>query len=331
MNLPSPPDDSRSGSRQPAAGTLGLGDILEIGIRLIRRHWLTLLLIALVFQAPAAILTSAAGIGLADTLLDVVPGLAEGQLPAQPILSDPDLERLLASAGLLLAASALAGVLGAVATLAYARVVAADHAGLRTSLGEAAGVALRRTPVTLAIVLVTSLLIVALTLVAGLLMAGLLLLAPPDPRGGGGAGVFASLVVGVALVFTVVYLSLRWAVALPSAALEPGGPRRALSRSWHLVASNMWRTAFILVMGALVTSVLGSVITQLASLALSAPLPDRSDAHVARELLASVLAATLTAPFAPVLVGILYHDLRARLDGPAALRSTARFDGAGDT
>jgi hypothetical protein len=294
---------------------LTLGMVFEIGIRILRRHVGPLLLLAVVFQAPAGLLTSAAGLAFSDTLLDLLPGLSTGRQSVDLSLSPGDVQRLSGSLGLVVVATALAGVLGSVAALAYAAVVAADHDGRDMGAREASALALRRALVGLGVVIVSSLVVVALGLLAGGLMAVALVAMPPDPSGGG-PGVFAAILVGVACALALVVLSVRWGVALPAVALEPGGPLRALTRSWRLTAGQAWRTAGVIVGAGLAALLLGAIVGQLLAFVLVDVVASRLSLGPIPDLFVGVVSSVVAAPVVPVLVAVLYHDLRARRDVP---------------
>lgn len=295
---------------------LTLGMTAEIGVRILRRHVGSLLLIAAVFQVPTALLTTAAGIGLADTMADIVPGLTSGEVVQIGPLGPADTERLAWSLGLVFLASALAGVLNAISALAFAAVVAADHDGRAVRTTDAIVVALRRALVTLGVVVVTTVVTVAVAAVGMGAAAASLALLPPGP-GGGGPGLFLALVAIVATAGALVVLSIRWAVALPVAALEAHGPVATVGRSWRLTARHGWRTLAVLIGSGLAAWVLGTIVSQVLGILL-VDLPGADvDLGLLPALLVGVLGTVIVAPIVPVLVAVLYHDLRSRRDGLA--------------
>jgi hypothetical protein len=306
-------DESQAGGAtdapppRDAAAPLALGALFDITLRVLRRRLVTLLLLAAAFQAPGAIITAVATASLGDVLADVMPMDAAGRPDPTAQLAPAAAARLLEAGGLLLLVSAVAGLVAALGTLAIAHVVTSDRAGRGAGFGEALRVALRRAPVAIGAIAVTTLITVALA-VGALLAAGTVLaVLPVGP--GGGPGAFVAILLGVAFVFALVWLSLRWAMLLPVAALEGGGVTSVLRRSWHLTGGHMLRTLAVLVVAAIVTAVISALLAQLLGIALVDPLAGDPTQGRAAETLVSAIAQIAVAPVAPVLVVVLYHDL----------------------
>ena len=305
-----------SGSPQPLPQPMGIGSVLEIAVRILRRHWAVLLGIALLLVGPAALLTAATAVRLNDVLRNIFPGLSEGVIDDSISLTNAQLERLGGAFAVYLAATTFAGVLATIAALGFSAVVAADYHHRSLELRDALRVCLRRALSALGVIVVTTLIIVTL-LSAGLALILLAVALLPVGTGGGGPGTFVALIIGVALVVAVLYLTMRWAFALPVLAIEDEGWRRGLRRSWHLSGDNVWRTVVVALLAALITALLGALIAQLLAVVLVDVLAVSLglDLSIA-ESLSLALGTILLAPLAPVLMAVLYFDLRARRDPP---------------
>jgi hypothetical protein len=285
-------------------------------VRVVRSRFAVLVALSLLIVGPGVLLTSTVELRLTDVMAELLPVDAAGRPTfATPILSQADVDRVLAAGAWFLGGSALAGLLGAIAALGFSAVTARAIRGRRLSLGEAVGACLHRALTAFGVVVVTSLVTVAI-IVAGVALA----LAAIELGGGGasegGPGVFGALVVGVATVLAVVYLTVRWAMALPVAVLEDLGTRHALGRTWELTADNVWRTFAIVAGATLVTVVFGAFIAQILDLLVVNGLGAAIGLDEALgSTLASAAASVIVAPIPAVLVAVLYHDLRVRHEG----------------
>lgn len=298
---------------------MSIGRVLEVGVGILRRHWPVMLLLALLFAGPGALLTSATGMRFTEVVIGLFPGIDEGVVDTQATVTQVELERVLEALVPHLAASLLAGVLLSIGALAFSAVVAEDYHARSPSLGQALRACLRRAPSALVFILLTSLAIAAIGLAGLLGMALATIVLPTASAGAGGPGVFLALVVGVAMAVALVYLSMRWAPAFPAMVEEDIGARAALGRSWHLSGDNVWRILVVSLFAALVTAIAGSVLSQLLVVLLAVALAPSLglDGDVATGI-ALALGALVVAPLAPVLTAVLYFDLRARRDPVSA-------------
>jgi hypothetical protein len=295
---------------------MGIGLVIEVALRILRRHWPVLLALALLFAGPGALLTAATGMRFNSVASDVFPGLGDGLLGELPILTAAQLERLAGALGAFLLATLVAGVLGSIGAVAFASVVLADYSGGRDELAPALAACLRRAPGVLGFVVVTSLLVVLLSVAAILAMSLGFLLFPTGSVQAGGPGVFLALITGVALIVSLAYLTVRWALAFPAMAFEQAGWRRAMGRSWHLSGDNVWRVLFIVALAGVVTVFVAAFVSQMLAVAFDLlAVPAGLDATVAQSV-AVALGTVLLAPLAPVLLAVLCLDLRVRRDVP---------------
>jgi hypothetical protein len=292
-----------------------LGTVLDVGVRILRRHWAPLLLLALLFSGPGALLTAATGARFYEVALDVFPGISEGVIEDGAGITEEELPRITGALGAYFLATIAAGLLASIGALAFSAIVAADYHARRIGLPEALRICLRRTPSAIAFIVITTLIVAGI--VAGGLVLMLLVLSVLPAGGGGGPGAFLSLIVVVAMVAAVLYLTMRWAPAFPAMVNEDIGARAALRRSWHLSADNVWRIVFIVVFGLIASALIASVISQLLAVLLAGVLaPAVGLDELVAESVALALGSVLLAPLAPVLTAVLYFDLRTRRDGP---------------
>jgi hypothetical protein len=307
---PAGPDQER------AVGPVPVGVIVETGVRVIRTRIGVLLALSLLIVGPGVLLTASVESRLTDVMGDLLPVDADGQPTfATPVLSRADVDRILAAGAWFFGSSALAGLLGAIAALGFSAVTGAALRGRPISFAEALRACLHRSLTALGIVLVTSLVTVAIIAVGIVLGLGAIIVGG-GPATEGGPGAFGALVVGVATVLAVVYLTVRWAMALPVAVLEDLGTRHSLGRTWELTGDNVWRTFAIVAGATLVTIVFGAFIAQVVGLVLVSGLAATFglDEAVATSA-ASAAASIIVSPIPAVLVAVLYHDLRVRHEG----------------
>ena len=257
-----------------------------------------LLALAFVFEVPGALLSSAAGVRLSDTVVAIVPGLGTGAVTSISV-SDAQFQVLLGALALVLAGSVVSGLLGAVAACGYAAVVAADYHGHPVGFRTAATLALRRGGAVIGSVVLSTLAVVAIMAVGGLVVVVTLRVLSPDGVASGGPGAFVALVAGVATAAAVILVSVRWSLAAVSVALEDAGPRRSLVRSWHLTGGHTWRTLAVLVVIGILTSLLATVVAQVLDVVLVDGLASTTGSGVVVEALVGAFAAVLVAPATP--------------------------------
>ena len=311
---------------QPTApAPMRLGQVFEVGRRILVRHWSVLLLIALLFTGPGALLSSATALRFTEVAIDLFPDLESGTIDTELRLSAAELDRLLGSLWPFLGASLLAGVLGSIGALAFSATVADDYHARPAAIGSVLRASLRRTPSALMFMLVTGLLIAR-------------------PHGGGPAGHVRwprwscrsraeepeawacswRLIIAVALAVALVYVTMRWAPAYTAMVEEDAGWRQALRRSWHLSGDNVLRifalSAVVAIITGLLSSLLGAVFDTLITAVVGPPLG--LDPLVGSTI-ALAMAAVIVAPAMPVFTAVLFFDLRTRRDPPPAAVDTA--------
>jgi hypothetical protein len=295
-----------------------VGQVLGVGLAIVRRRWPTLLVLALLFAGPGSLLSSATGLQFLTVAGDVLKAHTQpgtGVIDPDLTLTQAELDRIVAALVPYLLGNAVAGVLLSLGALAFSAVVEADYFGRRGGTGPALRACLRRTPSALAFMALTSLLIIGI-IVLGLLGTVTATAMWPSAAGSvGGPGAFLALVAIVAMAAAVAYLTMRWAPAFPVMVVEDAGWRKTLRRAWFLSGDNVLRILLVSVVGALITAVAGSVITELASILLVDLLAPNLGLDTAiASTVAGALGSTLLAPVGLVFMAVLYFDLRARRD-----------------
>lgn len=294
-----------------------VGQVLEIGLRILRRHWAVMLVVALLFAGPGALLTSATGLRFTEVITDVL-GFEEGVLvDTGLVVTEAQLERVIEAVTPFLLATFVAGVLLSIGALVFSAVVVEDYHARPAQLGTCLRAGLRRALSALGFMLLTSLITVGVLLAGLLAMSAATIVLPTSSVSAGGPGVFLALVAGVAMVVALVYLSMRWAPAFPAMVEEDAGATLAFRRSWHLSGDNVWRIFVVLLFAGVVAALGSSVVAQLATLVLVNGLaPEPGQAELVASTIALALGSVLLAPLMPVLTAVLYFDLRARRDVP---------------
>lgn len=120
------------------------------------------------------------------------------------------------------------------------------------------------------------------------------------------------LFITIVLIPLVIWILVSWSMAIPVLLLERAGPLTSLRRSRALVRGNWWRLFAIFIVTYLLAGVISSGVGALVG-GVAALVPGLS-ADVRGGVLLTVLAVTsaLTEPVFPIVVTLLYFDLRVR-------------------
>ena len=122
------------------------------------------------------------------------------------------------------------------------------------------------------------------------------------------------VVLGLGGIAALVYAYVRLAVASPALVIEGIGVVASMRRSWVLVRRSWWRVLGILLLAAIITSLLTTVVTVPITL-IAAVLGGLNDSLLPTVLAAGVatlVAGIITLPFSAAVTGLLYIDLRMR-------------------
>ena len=257
----------------PQLRPLGLGEILDVSIKIAWRNAGTLVRIVLFVVAPAEALSALVQVSASPDLYD--PGGGFGTFEDTTTTSDTEAWTFFAGA---VVAGLLGFVAGQLATGASFKAVAQAYLGERPHWRDSLGYALRRFHSILWIVVLGAVVIIV--------------------------AFFFCIVPGV-------WLWVSFAVALPVLMTEGLRGRKALSRSFGLVRGRWWRTGILLVVAFVLTSIVGGIIT-FAVAAVAFARPDNPFVLFAIGALSSTAGALITTPFSAAYHTVLYFDLRVR-------------------
>lgn len=256
----------------PQLRPLGIGEILDVSLKIATRNAGTLLRIVLFVVAPAQALS-------ALIQVSATPDYDPGQGIFGPSFDTTGTET---ETWTIFAGFAVAGLIGflagQLATGACFKAVAQAYLAEQPTWRDSLAFALRRFRSILWIVVLGGFLTVL----------GFLLLIVPG-----------------------IYLAVSFAVALPVLMTEGLRGRKALGRSRRLVKGRWWRTAILLVIAGLLISIVGGGITAAVS-ALTLGSPDDPVVVFMVGALAGTLGALVTTPFSAAYHTVLYFDLRVR-------------------
>jgi hypothetical protein len=257
----------------PQLRPLGVGEILDVSLKIAWRNAGTLVRIVLFVVAPAQALSALVQVSANPDYT------GDGSVFGPPFGGAETTETATwtAIAGFLVA-TLIGFVAGQLATGACFRAVADAYLGQRPSWRESLGFALRRFHSILWIVIL---------------------------------GGFLTALGFVLLIVPGIYLAVSFAVALPVLMTEGLRGRHALGRSRWLVKGRWWKTLLLLVVAGLLTWIVGGVISgTITSVAFAAP--DDPVLIFVIGALGATAGALVTTPFSAAYHTVLYFDLRVR-------------------
>ncbi|MEV0382233.1 glycerophosphoryl diester phosphodiesterase membrane domain-containing protein [Nonomuraea sp. NPDC050643] len=307
---------------------LGLGDILDGTIKLIRSN-------------PKAVL----GLSAVAALLAAVP-LAVGQAfvlnTMGGALSDPDslgnaeaeltsIYGVAAQYGGMLLSYAVQFVVVTLLTGVITRILGRAVFGGNLSAGEAWQLVKGRIPALFGVVGLMAVIMLVPMLVFGLLVVAFSMSASSSA---GDLGWLALLFI-LFIVFYIAYalfFRTRFAFASAAVVLEGRGPLDAMRRSWHLVSGDFWRVFGILLLTSLLVGLVAGVVTVPFTLAGTMfslfGAGSMATAIVSAVLIAigATIGAMFTYPFEAGVAGLLYADRRMRSEAFDLVLQTAAIE-----
>ncbi|WP_406318475.1 hypothetical protein OHA77_13805 [Streptosporangium sp. NBC_01639] len=298
---------------------LGLGDILDGAIKLIRSNPKTVLGLSVIVAALGAIPVA---IGQSALLTGMSAELDGSAAPIGPQSTD-----FLSQYGGTLISYAVQFIAVTLLTGVLTRILGRAVFGGRTTGGEAWRLTRDRVPTLFGLVVV-SMLVMLLPL--ALIFALLWMLASAGADLGSMVLLGAVLVLG--FIAYALFVTTRLALAASVAVLERRGVLASLRRSWTLVNGGFWRTLGILL--------LTQLIAGLATTALSFPftlagafIGVTGETSTASQIGAAVLiaiggtiGAMITYPFQAGVQGLLYADRRMRAEAFDLVLQTAAIE-----
>jgi len=128
----------------------------------------------------------------------------------------------------------------------------------------------------------------------------------------------ALLFVGAIAIVTipvVIWVAIRWSVAIPALFAEGVGPVKALGRSWNLVRDNWWRTLGILITVGIMVSLIQTALAALFGGAAAVVPGLGGDLRAGVVTTVTTLVDALVGAITPIAITMLYLDLRVRKEG----------------
>jgi hypothetical protein len=119
----------------------------------------------------------------------------------------------------------------------------------------------------------------------------------------------------IALIVPGIWLYAAWSVSVPALLIERLGPARALKRSQQLVKGRWAPTAGVLLVATVMTGLISGAFQALLVGAAFLPGTPPVLVGVAAVTLAGAVSAIIVTPFAATVWTILYYDLRVRREG----------------
>ena len=266
----------------PQLRPLGIGEILDVGMKIYTRNALTLFKIVAFVVLPAQILVNLVEISALPSGSTIDSGNRSADQPS--ISTGPTISRHDALIFLVgeIAAILINFVAGRFAQAGCFRAVADAYLGEEVGWRSSLRFALRRLPA-----------IVSLSVLSIILV---------------GLGTLLCVVPGI-------YLYVAFAVAVPVLLVEGAGPMRSLGRSRELVQGRWWGTLGVAVVGYLLVSIVTLALTGLVvGVAFANPARNSVTGFVLNTF-AATLGSMIATPAAAAFITVLYIDLRVRKEG----------------
>lgn len=255
---------------------LGVGALLDAAIKLVRRHFVALAIVALVVSVPIELLRGLITIGTTDFCTGLACEDEFGGTTAYTYTND--VAYFAGQGGIIL----LSILLYVVVQIACFRIVAEGYLGRETGAGASMRYALARGWSTLWL---SFLLLVSI-----------------------GVGFLLLIVPGV-------WLTVSFTVAIPVLLVERMRGRRALRRSFELVQGYWWPTLGKVLVAYLLISVGAAAIGFVLALPILLFVDEASYGGLILTGIINLVATVATTPFLAAVTMLIYFDLRIRKEG----------------
>ncbi|HET8569279.1 MAG TPA: hypothetical protein VFM93_09870 [Candidatus Limnocylindria bacterium] len=288
----------------PTLRPLGIGDIVDAVITLVRARPLLFVVIAALPQLLFSILARAFGFASAPSIDRLSERIRTGTLPDdQPFaLTRADVAEVTT---VLLVGGLVAVVIFTIQAGALVHASARRYLGEEVAIADAFRAALGAAPRLIAAGILASVGVVVIFLAAVLAFFALAFVGASVA---GVVGALLSLVAIFAAIAVAFYLSASWLVAPVVVMREDAGPIAALRRSWWLASGSRWRILGLLMLLLVLQVVLGMLFSLLF---LAAFVSDSTMGTVLEEA-ANLAAAAVAGPLQWGAFTLLYYDLRVR-------------------
>ncbi|MEU0566289.1 glycerophosphoryl diester phosphodiesterase membrane domain-containing protein [Nonomuraea sp. NPDC005983] len=306
---------------------LGLGDILDGTIKLVRANPKAVLGLS----AIAAVL-AAVPVAVGQALL--VGNMGEALTDPESVSADPTAAYggFLAQYGGTLVSYAVSFVVVTILTGVLTRILGRAVFGGSITAAEAWRLTKGRVPALfgvvglMAVILVVPLAVIALVFVA-LIMSGV-----GSSYGEAGALLGLGLVSMILYICYALYFRTRFALAAPAVVLEGRGPLDAMRRSWNLVTGDFWRVFGILLLTSLLVGLVATILQvpfTFAGTVFGVLGGGTAFSAVLAAVLIAIggtLGAMITYPFEAGVSGLLYADRRMRSEAFDLVLQTAAIE-----
>jgi hypothetical protein len=288
-----------NGVNPPALRPLGVGEILDVGIKIYWRHAVTLFKIVVFVVLPAQIVVNVVQISAAPSDTNVFGGgglfgPAFGPNGDVSTMTNSEAVTFAVGVGVALLINALAGKL---AQGACFRAVADAYLGDPISSRSSLRYALRRMPALV------------------------------------GVSILGTLLASLGLIFCIVpgvYLWVAFFVAVPALLVEGVGPIKALGRSRRLVKGRWWPMCGVALVGYFLVFLVSGVVSGLV-LGVAAVGSRGTVVGFVLATLSTTVGSMLTTPAVAAFATVAYIDLRVRHEGFDLLLLAQRIGGDGPT
>lgn len=251
---------------------LGVGELLDVALKIVWRNAGTLVRVVIFVVLPVQVVTALLAASASPSSLNT----QSGRFGAGQAFNSSDAKALV---GYGVVSVVLSFISSSLASGACFRAIASAYLGERTSWKSSLAYALKHLHSIMWISFLSS------------LLAGLAL---------------------IACIIPGVYLWTTFAVAVPALLTEGVRGSKALGRSRALVKGFWWRVFGVVVLGYLLSSILGGAI-QGAVVAVSTVQSGQATVvGVVVNIVAGTLSSVVTTPFVAAFVTVLYFDLRVR-------------------
>jgi hypothetical protein len=265
----------------PRLRPLGIGEILDVGIKVYMRNAMTLFKIVVFVVLPAQIIVNAVEVSALPKGISVSGGgLGPSFGPTEPVtVTRHQLGVFFAGVAVALLITFVAGQL---AQAGCFRAIADAYLGEEVSWRSSLRYALRRLPA-----------LVGLSIASGLLTA---------------IGFVLCIVPGI-------YLWGAFYVAVPVLLVEGSGPLRSLGRSRELVRGRWWGTIGVALVGYVLVSIVSFALSGVIIGLAFTNVARNTVTGFALNTLAATVGSMLSTPAAAAFATVLYIDLRVRNEG----------------
>jgi len=272
----------------PGLRPLGLGEILDVGIKLCVRHWRTLALCVVWLVIPVQILSVLVLLSVAPDALDPT---------AESASTNDETSFFVAQAIVYL----LQGLVYAISTAACFKAVSDAYLGSTPSARRSLRFGARRLPKLLALAFV----VIGLFAVIAIAVTGL----------GAAFGPGVLVLLFLLLMVPFVWFAISWSLATPVLLFEAAGPIRSLRRSFALVKGRWLKVAATLFVGMFLVGFLSSILEGILVLLPALAAGGNEVVLAFATVVAGTIGSVVTTPFSAAVIALLYFDQRVRKEG----------------